>query len=121
MTVATLVSRLRPHVTHFSAEIPIRTKIKDEVTIGGKLIDYSSISDEFFDEQYYRLAIEDPIGTVNVVVSETLWDHVKGWLLSEDPPLVLIKGFVNVVSRDIHGATERQYSIVGYEIQPIPE
>ena len=121
MTTAVLVDRFRNHVTHFSEELKIRSKIKDDVVVGGRVIEVASLGPIHFGESYYKLVLMDPIGTVNVLISDCLWGNVKDWIFTQENPYVLVKGIVNVVSRKLHDKMESQYTIIGYEILPMPE
>jgi DNA polymerase III alpha subunit len=114
-----MIDQLKKHVTHFSEELSLKAKAKDDVIVGGRIISVEKISEQFFDETYYKVTLDDYVGTTKVIISSEMYQHYFEDIAFVDTTF-LIKGIVNVVSRKVATGIESQFSVVGYEIIPLP-
>ncbi|QHW35742.1 hypothetical protein GZH47_33150 (plasmid) [Paenibacillus rhizovicinus] len=114
-----MIAILKPHVTHFSEELKFKAQPRDDVVVGGKIVSVEVIPEAFFGETYFKLILDDSIGTTKVIISNEMYHHCFADIAFEGQ-FFLIKGIVNVVSRKVATGIENQYSVVGYEMSPLP-
>jgi|SRR5579875_2210487 len=105
----TTIHKLKDVVTHFSEELRLKAKAKEEVTVAGRLLEVKQIN-----EEYYAITLDDFIGETRVLLSNETYDHFQSIL--HIGSFLSVQGFVNVVTRSIKGKIKKQYSVVGYNI-----
>jgi hypothetical protein len=103
---------LRSVVTHFSEELRFKAEPKEEVTVGGRIIDVIVI-----DQNYVALTLDDYIGTIRVIISTNMYQHFKP--IIEIGSFVKVGGYVNKVSRKEAGEVISEYSVIGFDMNAL--
>lgn len=111
----TMIQTLRSQVTHFSEELKHKCDIKQEVTVGGKILEVVALGPVYEEENGYAITLDDFVGETRVIISQDMHDHFRPILLPGS--FVLIDGFVNKLSRKLAGDEETQYSVVGFDMR----
>jgi hypothetical protein len=113
----TTIAEFKKHVTHFSAELPLKTSIQEEVRMAGKVT--MILACPGAGEIEYWLMLDDMVGAFTVLISKDMMDHFAPLIC--EGSYVIVDGYVNVLTRMIHGKVEKQYSVIAYHIEPFKE
>jgi hypothetical protein len=103
------VSQLRPYVTHFSEELKLKARARDQVTVAGRIDSVSRIDDD-----YTVMVLDDFVGQTRIIMSNIMYNHFKS--IIDIGNFVSVEGYVNVVTRKVAGQMESEYSIIGYDM-----
>lgn len=107
---------IKQHVTHFSEQLRLETKHREEVTVGGKILSIiPPITDDL--HSMYVLVLDDKVGTHSVYISETLYQAFPEQFKKDNH--VFLEGFVNVVNRHIKSAHKKEVSVFAYAMKDI--
>ncbi|MBU5262051.1 hypothetical protein [Bacillus atrophaeus] len=109
------LDEIKKHITHLSEEIRLNAVHEQHVIVGGKIVD---IIPPFTKENsIYILTIDDVIGTMNVLVSDTFMTEFNDRI--ELDKYVFFEGFANVVSRFIKKEIKKDVSVFAYSLKDI--
>lgn len=113
-----MFEQIKKHATHFSEQIRNECKHLDEVTVAGQI---KTVIPPILDDlrqlsSHYVLEIDDKVGTIYVYVSPLMKNHFEFLELGN---YVALSGYVNIVLREVHNETQKDYSVVAYDAKQL--
>lgn len=135
-----IVQLLKPHITTFSAAVPLQHKHGDVVTVGGRIVGIlnlhdllkNSLNEEFQDEGVY-LTLDDGVGVSQVVIPGIAYEkYVEEFNLREGV-VVVAKGKVAELDtthtyKNKRGKTEttdahkeQTIRVLSWQVRPLEE
>jgi hypothetical protein len=115
-----LVKDIGSFVTHYSEEVKQRAKHLDQVRIAGRITQIRSPLMESKDDYLlscYVFEVDDDVGSLMVYVSPMMFHHYREILHKDN--VIMFEGYVNVITRELKGVIQKEYSIVAYHAELI--
>lgn len=115
-----IVKDISSFITHYSEEIRQRAKHLEQVRIAGRITKVRPPLMESNDDYFiscYVFEVDDDIGSLMVYVSPMMFNHYREILHKNN--VVMFEGYVNVITRELKGVIQKEYSIVAYQAELI--
>lgn len=108
------VTELKKYVTHFSEQLKLEAKYKEDVIVGGKI---TSITPPMTEEYpLHSMIVDDHVGLLHIYIPPDMFTAYHDSFVQGE--YVFVKGIVNVISRQVKGDIQRDYSVIAYDIVP---